>query len=271
MQHSLYIMKFFKIIGALSIFTLASFSVNAAEIFGGYANGCIRGAQELSSADNFQIQVWGQGRNYGHPELISYIQSLAKRVSHNKLPNLLVGDLSNRYGGPFGQGSSHGSHNTGLDVDISFDSSSPKKSAQELANPKDVYLVDTKQRPTKNFDINKVKLIYLAAIDNRVERIFVAPGIKRGLCQSFKGDDRSWLSKIRPWFGHRAHMHVRLKCPKDSPNCIAQAPVPKGDGCGEELASWFEPPKSVAKDQKPKVVKKPKVLPVQCKAVLSGR
>ena len=95
-----------------------------------------------------------------------------------------------------------------------------------MSHPKDVYLVDSKQRPTKNFDINKVKLIYLAAIDDRVERIFVAPGIKRGLCQSFKGKDRSWLSKIRPWFGHRAHMHVRLKCPKDSPNCIAQDPVP---------------------------------------------
>lgn len=264
-------MKFFQIIEALGLLAFASFSVNAAEIYGSYANGCIRGAQELRPADNFQIQVWGQGRNYGHPELISYVNTLAKRVTHNKLPSLLVGDLSLRYGGPFGKGSSHGSHNTGLDVDISFDSSSPRKSSYELSHPKDVYLVDSKQRPTKNFDINKVKLIYLAAIDDRVERIFVAPGIKRGLCQSFKGKDRSWLSKIRPWFGHRAHMHVRLKCPKDSPNCIAQDPVPAGDGCGYELASWFEPPKPVAKSQKPKTAKKPKVLPAQCKAVLRGK
>jgi len=29
----------------------------------------------------------------------------------------------------------------------------------------------------------------------------------------------------------------------DAPYCENQAPVPAGDGCGDELYSWFEPPK----------------------------
>lgn len=263
-------MSRFKFISSLLLsLGLVIFNVQAAEIFGGYANGCIRGAQELTSGTNYQVQEWGQGRNYGHPELISYIQRLANRLEKINLPNLLIGDLSKRYGGPFGQGSAHGSHNTGLDVDISFDFATPRKSKYELSHPQEIYIVNKKQEPTKFFDERRAKLIYLAATDPRVERIFVAPGIKRSLCKVFKGNDRSWLSKLRPWFGHRAHMHVRLKCPQDSPECISQAPVPAGDGCGAELASWFEPPKPTSGSSNP-VPKKKKILPYQCQAVLKG-
>ncbi len=58
-------------------------------------------------------------------------------------------------------------------------------------------------------------LIKLAAQDNDVTRIFVNPAIKQQLCLD-AGNDRDWLRKVRPWFQHRAHMHVRLRCPADS-------------------------------------------------------
>jgi hypothetical protein len=48
-----------------------------------------------------------------------------------------------------------------------------------------------------------------------------------------------WMSKVRPWYGHDDHIHVRLKCPADSPNCRAQPPVPGGDGCDKSLDHWF--------------------------------
>lgn len=98
----------------------------------------------------------------------------------------MIGDLSKRQGGSFGGGSSHGSHQSGLDVDISFDFATPKKSFFELSHPQDVYLVDTHNRVTKNFDKRRVALIYLAASDSRVERIFVAPGIKKHYVRSMK-------------------------------------------------------------------------------------
>lgn len=245
-------------------------STHGAEIFGSYANGCIRGAQPLGKSSLYQTLIYGKGRNYGHPDLISYIEDLALRLNKAKLPGLLVGDLSLRYGGPFGRGSAHGSHNTGLDVDIPFDSSTPRKTVSELRNPRDIYIVDRKQRPTKNFTQNHLKLIYFAANDDRVERIFIAPGIKREICNLYKGADRNWLGKLRPWFGHRAHMHVRLKCPVNSKDCIPQAKVPKGDGCGAELMSWFEPPKRQTGTTTVVKKKVKKELPSQCLTVLKG-
>lgn len=239
------------------------------EIFGSYNNGCIRGAQPFVSGPGFQIQKWGPGRNYAHPDTIDYVLRLVKKAKEAGLPNLLIGDMSKQYGGPFGGGSSHGSHQTGLDVDISFDFATPKKTEYQLANPKDVYIVDTKQRRTENFTSNHVGLLYLATQDPRVERIFVAPGIKRELCNLYQGKDRKWLRKLRPWFGHRGHFHVRLSCPVDSPLCKHQDAVPEGDGCGEELLSWFKPPKPT--DNTKPVTPPKKVLPEQCKLVLQGK
>ena len=243
-----------------------------AEIFGTYNNGCIRGAVRIPQSPYYPNQRWGPGRDYAHPEMISYLEDLVKKAREHKLPPLLLGDASKRYGGPFGKGSSHGSHNIGLDADISFDFSSPKKSDAELSHPKDVYIVDTKGNPTANFDSNRAALIYLAADDPRVQRIFVAPGIKRALCRMYKRDgySTSWLHKLRPWYGHRGHMHVRLYCPDDSPECKVQAEAPEGDGCGAELDSWFQPPKPPKPGEKPKPPK-PKVLPEQCRAVLQGK
>ncbi len=241
-------------------------SASDTEVIGSYSNGCIKGAVELNDGKFYQVQRWGNSRNYGHPELIDYISKLVSRAHKAGLPNLLIGDLSRPLGGSFGAESNHGSHQSGLDVDVSFDFATPQKSEYELTHPKDVYIVDTKNRPTPFFDKNRVALLYMAAQDDRVERIFVAPGIKKTLCKIYEGHDKSWLRKIRPWFGHRGHMHVRLSCPVDSPLCVKQASVPAGDGCGAELESWFQPPPPTAKKTKPKPKPK-KVYPPKCQAL----
>ena len=77
-----------------------------------------------------------------------------------------------------------------------------------------------------------------AAEDPAVERIFVNAAIKKAMCRE-AGSDRAWLAKVRPWWGHAEHFHVRLDCPPDSPQCKPQPPVPAGDGCGHELDYWF--------------------------------
>ena len=71
-------------------------------------------------------------------------------------------------------------------------------------------------------------------------RIFVHPPIKAELCKWAKGD-RSWLAKVRPYYNHTYHFHVRMKCPPGFAGCKNQAPAaPKdGTGCGEELAYWM--------------------------------
>ena len=70
-------------------------------------------------------------------------------------------------------------------------------------------------------------------------RIFVNAAIKKAMCRE-AGSDRDWLAKVRPWWGHAEHFHVRIACPPDSPECKPQPPVPAGDGCGHELDYWFK-------------------------------
>ena len=52
-----------------------------------------------------------------------------------------------------------------------------------------------------------------------------------------KNPEPLWLRKLRPWYGHHQHFHIRLHCPEDSPNCDPQGPLPKGLGC--DGLEWF--------------------------------
>ena len=82
------------------------------------------------------------------------------------------------------------------------------------------------------------ELIRAAAEDPAVERIFVNAAIKKALCRE-AGSDRAWLAKVRPWWGHDYHFHIRIYCPADSPQCEPQPPPESGEGCGHELDYWF--------------------------------
>ena len=79
-----------------------------------------------------------------------------------------------------------------------------------------------------------------AAQEPSVQRIFVNAAIKKALCREAKGD-RSWLSKIRPWWGHDYHFHIRIGCPPGSSDCKPQPPQTGGEGCSaDDLAYWFK-------------------------------
>src|SRR5262249_51537563 len=80
-------------------------------------------------------------------------------------------------------------------------------------------------------------LLEAVAREPLVERVFVNPAIKRALCREH-GPERAWLAKIRPWWGHNYHFHVRLSCPSGNSQCRRQAPPPAGDGGREVLAGW---------------------------------
>jgi murein endopeptidase len=85
-------------------------------------------------------------------------------------------------------------------------------------------------------------------------------------------EDRAWLHRVRPWWGHDHHFHLRLACPGDSPDCVAQDPLPPGDGCNE-LAWWFDESAQAERAEQRKAYQgrvgaKPP-LPDACAAVLS--
>ncbi|BFI44957.1 penicillin-insensitive murein endopeptidase [Yersinia pseudotuberculosis] len=233
---------------------------------GGFANGCVIGAQPLplESAD-YQVMRSDQRRYFGHPDLLNFIHRLSAQAHQQQLGTVLIGDMAMPAGGRFSSG--HASHQSGLDVDIWLQLPKPRWSQQQLLKPQpiDLVAVDGKRVIPALWQPQIESLIKLAAKDNDVTRIFVNPAIKKQLCLD-AGADRQWLHKVRPWFAHRAHMHVRLRCPANSLECVDQDTPPPGDGCGAELESWFQPPPPSAKPGKTL----PPPLPPSCQALLDN-
>lgn len=241
---------------------------------GSYSNGCLAGGETLPlEGEGYQVIRSQRGRYYGHSEMIQFLTELSSDAQKLRLGNMLVGDISMPRGGRFSSG--HASHQTGLDADIWLkitDAPLEKESLVEVQPLPMVHIKDYKIN-NKNWSNKQALLIQLAAIDDRVARIFVHPVIKEQLCKS-EWQNRDWLRKVRPWWGHYYHFHVRLSCPDGSTNCKAQNPPPPGDGCGAELASW-KPQKQVKqtaqnkkKETKPKKKKPVKIPPPQCLALI---
>lgn len=245
---------------------------SSSSAIGSYANGCLDGAYPLPlEGTGYQVLRSRTNRYYGHPNTISFIESLALKANKELSTNLLIGDLSLPRGGRFSSG--HSSHQTGLDIDIWLRLADQPLSYNELQLPKPMSVVDLQRYSILDhrWDERHFELIRYAAQSKGVARIFVHPVIKEQLCSQEEGKDRSWLRKVRPWWGHHYHFHVRLSCPDSSRNCVDQAPPPAGDGCGYELASWK--PKAVvpAKPSAKNVVVKPKrekVIPSQCQPLI---
>jgi len=218
-------------------------SAGPSEAIGGYAAGCVRGAVPLSEkGSRYCFAHPERKRWFGHPALIAYVERLAAAARAKRLGPLLVGDLAQARGGPAPTG--HRSHQSGLDVDLGYvaaeplspGSSTAKNSSPGHVGPDVVDLAHEKL--TRLWSPRVRSLLVLAAADPAVDRVFVHPLIKRELCRAHLEDSRTWLPKLRPWWGHQDHFHVRLRCPADSPACDNQRPV-EGDGCGDELDHWF--------------------------------
>jgi len=210
-------------------------AADEASSIGTAAAGCLTGARMLP-ADSAGLQVLRPQRNryWSHPRTIDFVTKLGRDAQAQGLAPLLVGDLSQPRGGPMAYG--HGSHQHGLDVDIWFRLPGKPLKAGELSSPVAVSMVKGRKVDPKTWGARQLKLLQLAAADPRVDRIFVNPAIKAAACKTGRGD---WLAKLRPWWGHDEHFHVRLSCAAGDTNCQPQAAVPPGDGCGAELASWL--------------------------------
>lgn len=236
---------------------------------GSYTAGCLDGAVSLPlNGPGYQVMRLSRNRYYGHPNLRQFIEQLGLRVQNQQIGTVLIGDLGQARGGPTLSG--HRSHQTGLDVDIWFLLSKQASTRLLSLNERETWgapsvVADNGELDGRQWSASHEKMLAAAANMPEVERIFVNPSIKRALCRD--KTPRAWLSKIRPWWKHDDHFHVRLKCPKDSPHCQGQEPLPAGDGCDAGLDWWFS-----AEAQHPAPAKtppKPLVLPALCTQVLA--
>lgn len=287
-------MKWLSIIAALAVATSASADTPAKELFGAvstpsaqraapigsYARGCLAGAVQLpESGPNWQAMRLSRNRHWGHPSLVSFIERLAQSATEIGWNGIYVGDMSQARGGPMLGG--HRSHQIGLDVDVwLLPPARLDLSARQRENISSMNVRSDDQRSVNgNWTPQHMAVLRAAARDPAVARIFVAGAIKMQMCADAPRGDRRWLRKIRPWWGHNSHFHVRLNCPRGARNCEEQAAIPRGDGCAD--AEWWvtdalspPPPDPNAPPPAP-VTPRPELtlahLPAQCAGVLQSQ
>lgn len=245
--------------------------------FGGYSRGCLAGAVQLpETGPTWQAMRLSRNRNWAHPELIDFVKTLsAKAAQMPGWKGLYIGDISQPRGGPMPGG--HRSHQLGLDVDIWM--LAPKRLNLTRAQRENISSVSLRRAKgaytNDKWTRQHLELMKAAAKDPRVARIFVFPGAKVRMCNEATGN-RAWLRKIRPWWGHYAHFHVRLKCPEGARGCVDQDPPPPGDGC-EDAEKWVQdilkppPPDPNAPAPKKRRELTMANLPQQCVGVLQSR
>lgn len=250
-----------------------------ARVIGFYARGCLAGAQALPvSGKTWQVMRLSRNRNWGHPDLIAFLERFATEVPKvSNWPGIMVGDLAQPRGGPMLTG--HASHQIGLDADIWLTPMPQRllsREEREEMSAVTMLRADKKDVDPKVWKPGHTAVIKAAAKAPEVERIFVNAAIKKALCREAGPSDRSWLHKVRPYWGHHYHFHVRLRCPADSPNCEAQKPTPDGEGCSDKDFAWWlrdsilnpKPAPKPAKPAKPKPPMMVSELPPECRQVV---
>lgn len=248
-------------------------SPHAPDSIGQPARGCLAGGVELpETGPTWQAMRLSRNHDWGNPATIDFIEDLSRAATRLGWKGLYVGDIAQARGGPV---KGHASHQTGLDVDIWY--TPPPRLDLSRAEREKVGAMIVRSKDMRHVNANwtpsHAALLEAAARDPRVERIFVTGPVKIALCQTAGRGDAAWLRKIRPWWEHHDHFHVRLNCPKGDAGCVDPDPIPPGDGCRE--AVWWVtdallPPDPNAPKPTPKPPLRLADLPSQCTAVLEA-
>lgn len=254
-------------------------SLGKAMAIGYYPRGCLQGGVALPvTGPTWQVMRISRNRMWGHPNLVRFLERFAPAAAKaTGWHGILIGDMAQPRGGPLPFG--HLSHQIGLDVDVWFmPMPNHTLSSEEREKTSAINLVsaDWKDINHKTWTPQHYDFIRVAAEQPGVERVLVNAAIKKEMCRMQGAKHPEWMDKVRPWYGHHDHIHVRLACPPDSPNCRKQPPVPESDGCGKALDYWFSdrvlhpkraPPNPNAKPPKQITLAD---LPPACKTVLAA-
>jgi penicillin-insensitive murein endopeptidase len=252
-------------------------TAGATRVVGSYVKGCIAGAERMPlNGDSWQVMRLSRNRNWGHPEMIALIKRLSARARKDAgWPGILVGDIAQPRGGPALSG--HASHQIGLDADIWLTPMPDHRLSREEREQMSAVMMVREDRldvDPRVFTPGHVLVLRDAAQEPAVQRIFVNAAIKKALCREARGD-RHWLSKIRPWWGHDYHFHIRMRCPLGAHECEGQPSQSEGEGCRPaDLAYWFSDavlhPKPPPEPPKPKPPMTLAEMPPACKQVLNA-
>ncbi len=206
-----------------------------AQAIGFYSQGTLQDALEFNHDGNGYVKLfkWREF-HFTTIELTEIVQNSASLIKE-KFPQgerLQIGDFSGKTGGHI---IGHDSHQNGLDVDLSYYDKQFREQDSNINEFQKSYVF--KNLLHEDFDIERNWLLIKTLVDtDKINRIFVDPVIKKAFCDFSKKSGEynqriETLRKLRPWQNHADHLHVRLQCPKESPQCITQSEPPIGSGC----------------------------------------
>lgn len=209
----------------------------ASEPVGYYSAGKLNSGVNLPESGPGYMRLFLQrNRGWGTEEMISMIIKSSADMN-KKFPNmdrLQVGDISKNGGGDVSD--LHSSHQNGQDADLTYYRKNQIEQSSHYINGFSENMV-INNRLSKNFDTARNwEFIKRLHEHGEVQRIFVDPIIKKELCrfartrnELIRYDDI--LRSLRHLENHGDHMHVRLKCPPNARECVAQEDPPSGTGC----------------------------------------
>ncbi len=249
-------------------------SSHAPHPVGSNARGCLAGGVQLpESGATWQAMRLSRNHYWGHPDTLAFVERLGRQAVALGWSGLYVGDIGQARGGPV---PGHASHQIGLDVDIWM--LPPTRLDLSRAERERLSSISVKAANERDVNANWTPihhaLLEAAARDPAVERIFVTAPAKLRMCADAPGQNRPWLAKIRPWWSHDTHFHVRLNCPAGAAGCVRPDPLPAGDGCADAI--WWvtdalAPPDPNAPATPPRSPLRLADLPPQCAQVLDDR
>jgi penicillin-insensitive murein endopeptidase len=239
-----------------------------ARSIGFYSRGCLAGAKALPvDGESWQVVRLSRNRMWGNPAMIAFLERFSRKAKAEGVWNgILVGDISQPRGGPMLTG--HASHQIGLDADVWLTPMPDRRlSREERETMSAVDMVSEDGRSvTAHWTPAPAAIIKAAAEEPEVERIFVNAAIKKALCETARG--QPWMNKVRAYWGHNYHFHIRIKCPVGDSGCEQQDPVPPGDGCDKSLAWWFTDEALHPRQGLPKPPLPVAALPPECRKVV---
>jgi penicillin-insensitive murein endopeptidase len=205
---------------------------------GFYSKGSLANASQfpLENEDLMKI-MRPRDRGYATFDMTAVVGFAAGEL-HKAYPDgerIQIGDVCAVHGGQLAQ---HASHQNGLDADIVYPRVNHREQDPAISTGFDELFVKDGQI-SPNFDQERVWFFIKSLVSTgRVVRMFMDPVIKATLCQYAQSigeydSGTEILRRMRPLVDHQNHVHVRITCPKESPQCLAQVPVPPGSGCDE--------------------------------------
>ena len=246
-------------------------------LIGFYAKGCLAGASALPiNGQTWQVMRLSRNRNWGHPSLVQFLERLAEKGAKAGWRGLLVGDMSQPRGGPMLTG--HASHQVGLDADIWLtpmpDRELTRREREEMSATM-VVAEDRKDVDPERLDAGARRTS--SRRPPRTRRSSASSSTRRSRRRSAArpATTARWLHKVRPWWGHDYHFHVRIQLSGGQPRLqAAGSGAGRDDGCGKELDYWFTdavlhpkpPPPNAAASRRPPITMAD--LPPACRQVL---